>query len=145
MSAPKRLREEVRPGTGREASLGCGLEACRRGEVPVSRRSVGTSLRGFDWGFAGSRVYLLRHAVNTSMWAHPKHPCFVRSKEVHPTPGELCESGRRKFDWLPILTFWPRPPSLPVSGGPGQFLDRFPVSPSLTLSYALENQLQPGL
>ena len=31
---PERAREEVRPGTGREASLGCGLEACLRGSYP---------------------------------------------------------------------------------------------------------------
>ena len=98
--------EEVRPGTGREAGLGHGLEACPRREVPVSRRSVGTGLTGFDQGFTGSWVYLLRHAVNTSMWAHPKLPCFVRSKEVHPTPGELCESERSKSDRSPLLALF---------------------------------------
>ena len=69
----------------------------------MSRRSVGTGLKRFDWGFAGSWVYLLRHAVNTSMWAHPKHPCFVRSKEVHPTPGELCEIERANLDRLSVV------------------------------------------
>ena len=48
----------------------------------------------FCGGFAGSWVYLLRHAASTSLYAHPKHPCFVRSKEVHPAPCELCESER---------------------------------------------------
>ena len=118
----------MRPQSGREAGLGhVGAQAphgracsVSQGKLPVARRSVevrpgtgreaglghGTGLKGFDWGFTGSWVYLLRHAVNTSMWAHPKHPCFVRSKEVHPTPGDLCESARRKFDWLPLLTFY---------------------------------------
>jgi len=71
-----------------------GLEACPKREVPVARRSVGSFLAGFDWGFAGSWMFLPRHAVNTSLYAHPKHPCFVRSWEEHPTPAELCESGR---------------------------------------------------
>jgi len=37
-------------------------------------------------------MFLPRRAVNTSLYAHPKHPCFVRSWEEHPTPAELCES-----------------------------------------------------
>ena len=103
-------REEVRPGTGREAGLGRVFEEhigtyllrVSEGGTRLLMRDPGTRVKP-EWtglprdfvpfcrGFAASWVYLLRHAVNTSMWAHPKHPCFVRSKEVHPTPGELCE------------------------------------------------------
>jgi len=32
--------------------------------------------------------------VNTSLYAHPKHPCFVRSWEERPAPGELCKPDR---------------------------------------------------
>ena len=93
-----------------------GLAACPRWEVPVSRRSAevrpgtgreaglghSTAFNGFDQGFTGGWVYLLRHAASTSLYAHPKHPCFVRSQEVHPTPGELCETGRVSFDQFSI-------------------------------------------
>ena len=90
----------------------------------MSRHSISTGLIGFDQGFAGSCVYLLRHAVITSMWAHPKHPCFVRSQEVHTAPSELCEIERGRFNRLPLLTFciW-SPQGEAPTGGVSRIMD----------------------
>jgi len=85
MSAPERAMD--------------GLEACPKGKLPVARRSAGTGLSGFDWGFVGSWVVLLKHATSTSMWPlGRRRPVGSRFQEDYPTPDELCEFARSGFD-----------------------------------------------
>jgi len=76
MSATERLRDE--------------LAACPKVEVPVARRSVSTFLKGFDQGFTGSWVRLLRLATSTSMWSlGRRHPCRLTVSGGVPNPRRI--------------------------------------------------------
>jgi hypothetical protein len=80
MSAPERAMEEVRPGTGREASLGCGLAACLRRNTQLAANPQSNPLRSVN-------------SLKPVPTDPPRHGYLPPGTRFKPIPGPL---GRRR-------------------------------------------------